>query len=353
MYTEKELNDLKTKTMIIYKITNLVNNKVYIGQTVNSFNQRYSGAGVGVERITHLKATNEHLLRAIGKYGTKNFKVEIIEQCNTVEELNSRETYYIELYDSNNDEKGYNKLGGGDNAYWNWKKVLGVYVSNEIQLERQLRDIKRVSKKTGIHYKRIVRDIHKESIFAVSKKTNAITMYPNILTFCFRDKNGKPNTNSKTDGRCNPSPMEVLIICKQMAEEEPYLLLKNKSNQTYEFYFCKQNPHIMKEYINQTENTKEKERVKKEAKKQKKQTKKTHQCQLCGKEYTIVSKYCADCKRKLHQEGSKKGREAKICVHCGKTHYRQHETCSTQCTNKLRKIRKKQECYEIEMKIPC
>ena len=340
MYTEKELNDLKTKTMVIYKITNLVNDKIYIGQTVNSFNQRYSGAGVGVERITHLKTTNEHLLRAIGKYGAKNFKVEIIEQCSTVEELNTREAHYIELYDSNNDEKGYNKLGGGGNAYWNWKTVLGACVSNEAQLERQARGIKRVSKKTGIHYKTITRDIYKEPIFAVSKKTNVITMYPNILAFCFRDRNGKPNISSRTDKRCGTSPMEVLVICKQRAEEEMYLSLKNKTNQTYEFYFCKQNPRIMEEYLKQTENIKEKERAKKEVEKQNKQIKNTHKCQLCGKEYTVASKYCADCKYKLHQESSKKGKTAKTCIHCGKTHYRQHETCSTQCTNKLRNIRK-------------
>ena len=40
--------------MEIYKITNLVNGKCYIGQTITSFNERYNFEGEGIERVLHL-----------------------------------------------------------------------------------------------------------------------------------------------------------------------------------------------------------------------------------------------------------------------------------------------------------
>ena len=94
MYTEEELLDLATLTMIIYKITNLINGKVYIGQTIRTFNKWYNGAGIGAERVLRYfeinkdNKKNEHLNNALIKYGTNNFKVEIICKCNTIEELN-------------------------------------------------------------------------------------------------------------------------------------------------------------------------------------------------------------------------------------------------------------------------
>lgn len=71
--------------MYIYKTTNLVNNKVYIGKSEKSFNPNYLGSGL----LLH---------RAIKKHGIKNFKLELIENCNTSQELNEREKYWIDFY---------------------------------------------------------------------------------------------------------------------------------------------------------------------------------------------------------------------------------------------------------------
>lgn len=118
--------DLSTTTMIIYKITNIVNGKVYIGQSQNSFNKRYDRKGEGAERVfLQHKAAKErgdsyniHLYNAMEKYGVENFTVEIIEQCKTVSKLNSREKYYIKLYNSADPDFGYNvQLGGGSRQY--------------------------------------------------------------------------------------------------------------------------------------------------------------------------------------------------------------------------------------------
>ena len=121
MYTKEELLDLATKEMIVYKMTNLINNKVYIGQTIRTFNKRYNGAGIGAERVLRYfeinkdNKKNEHLNNALIKYGTNNFKVEILCQCNTIEELNEKEKYYIDLYEARDYKKGYNCEEGGDN----------------------------------------------------------------------------------------------------------------------------------------------------------------------------------------------------------------------------------------------
>ena len=141
MYTEKELVDLATKEMVIYKITNLVNNKVYIGQTQNTFNRRYGGRGVGVERVLNYyeaqgNSRNEHLYNSINKYGVDKFKVEILCSCSSLDELNEREEYYIDLHHANNYSKGYNVLKGGDNRSWGFnqklRKILAVQTLDDV-----------------------------------------------------------------------------------------------------------------------------------------------------------------------------------------------------------------------------
>lgn len=116
--------DLKNTKMIIYKITNTVNDKCYIGQTINTFNKRYEAKGEGIERVYNYlkgltkhrkKSYNRHLLYAIEKYGFESFSIEILETCKTIAKLNSREIYYIKLYKSSNPAYGYNVQQGGEN----------------------------------------------------------------------------------------------------------------------------------------------------------------------------------------------------------------------------------------------
>lgn len=90
----------------IYKITNKVNNKVYIGQTRYTIESRWR---------QHCKNYNfEHrpqpLYKAFEKYGLDNFTVETIEEVQ-VEKLDEREMYWIAYYDSF--KNGYNATLGG------------------------------------------------------------------------------------------------------------------------------------------------------------------------------------------------------------------------------------------------
>lgn len=92
----------------IYKITNMINNKCYIGQSIH-IEQR-------LEDHKRNYQSNVHLQNSISKYGINNFKFEVIEEC--IEgRLNEREIYWIEYYDSTNRDKGYNISIGGQGGY--------------------------------------------------------------------------------------------------------------------------------------------------------------------------------------------------------------------------------------------
>ncbi len=74
--------------MIVYKIENLINGKIYVGRTVKKLNVRMS---------QHKNTTKTLIGRAIQKYGWENFRAEIIEECSSFEELVEREVYWIKI----------------------------------------------------------------------------------------------------------------------------------------------------------------------------------------------------------------------------------------------------------------
>lgn len=105
------------KTGIIYKATNLINGKSYIGQTIRSLNTR---------RGDHLRLSHNpkqvqynHLFhRAIRKYGIDNFRWEQLERC-AVTDLNDREVFHIVFHNTYapNGQCGYNMTKGGDTHF--------------------------------------------------------------------------------------------------------------------------------------------------------------------------------------------------------------------------------------------
>jgi len=94
--------------MIIYKITNKINGKIYIGQTIKSLNARISN------HISDALANkyNVHFHSALRKYGADNFEWGIIAECDDIDELNRLEIYFIGWYDTYNN--GYNMTMGGE-----------------------------------------------------------------------------------------------------------------------------------------------------------------------------------------------------------------------------------------------
>lgn len=97
----------------IYKITNLINNKKYIGQSID-IEKRWQRHKIEAQKSN----PQEILYQAIQKYGIDNFKFEVIEECNS-EQLNQREIYWIAYYHTfikDNKCQGYNMTKGGNNT---------------------------------------------------------------------------------------------------------------------------------------------------------------------------------------------------------------------------------------------
>lgn len=92
-----------TNNIGIYKITNTVNGKIYIGQSIN-LNKRIMGHKSVLSKGKH---QNSYLQHSFNKYGKDCFTFEIIEICES-DNLNTRENYWIMLYKSHESEYGYN-----------------------------------------------------------------------------------------------------------------------------------------------------------------------------------------------------------------------------------------------------
>ena len=125
----------------IYSITNKINGKMYIGQTINDFEKRWGEHKRELRKNIHC---NDKLQRAWNKYGEESFEFEVVHICDELDNLNRLEVYYIYKYNSFND--GYNLTVGGD----------GVEGCNEEERLKNLQLItQRILDKRGISIKQI------------------------------------------------------------------------------------------------------------------------------------------------------------------------------------------------------
>jgi len=134
---------MKNKIICVYKITCLINNKIYIGQTID-----YK------DRIRHHKSKlkrncndNKYLQEDYNKYGLNNFTFEILEECKE-ENLLERETYWINYYGGINNSVIYN--------------MLDMYQMNdEIKQSRQGKNNIMYGKTHSLKTKQLLRDKNK------------------------------------------------------------------------------------------------------------------------------------------------------------------------------------------------
>lgn len=102
---------------IIYKATNLENGKVYIGQTIKSLETR--------KNVHYSKYSScVYFHNALMKYPKDSWTWEVIEQCDSREELDKKEIYWIAFYNSKNSAFGYNLTDGGQGS-------RGVIITDE------------------------------------------------------------------------------------------------------------------------------------------------------------------------------------------------------------------------------
>lgn len=189
--------------MIIYKTTNLINNKIYIGKDKKN-NSKYLGSG-------------KILKRAIKKYGQENFKKEILETCIDLEHLNEREKYWIEVLTPD-----YNIAKGGDG---------GDTFTNNPNKEKIRENYRKSNKKylieNGSHWKKLDIDEkiqYKNKISEGTKKglrkrtQEEINYHKNNLSIAGLisweiDEKRRENLSKKMSGENNP--MSLVSIAKR------------------------------------------------------------------------------------------------------------------------------------------
>lgn len=100
---------INNKETGVYKIINLINNKIYVGSSSSEKDGFKDSINTHIRLLNNNKHPNKHLQSSWIKYGSKNFKFEIIETIKGKEKIIEREQFYIDYYDVTNPEKGYNK----------------------------------------------------------------------------------------------------------------------------------------------------------------------------------------------------------------------------------------------------
>lgn len=170
--------------MWIYKITNIQNQKVYIGQTIRPIEQRFH---------RHINdAMNNildtHFARAIRKYGKDNFVIEEIDSAKTQNELNEKEHYWIQYYNSVNN--GYNETDAinkcGGNTYFS-------------KTEEEMEIIKEKIRQTKVGAKNPMA----QRVKRINVKTNEIDIFDTVIS-CAKAcgiKNGKTSISTRLNGQ--------------------------------------------------------------------------------------------------------------------------------------------------------
>lgn len=99
---------------VIYKITNIITNKIYIG-SASYYDKRI---GTHIHRLRKNDHDNMYLQNAYNKYGESSFEFEIIEHCEK-DNLLEKEQYWLDYYKSYDRENGYNlvKIAGSNRGY--------------------------------------------------------------------------------------------------------------------------------------------------------------------------------------------------------------------------------------------
>lgn len=172
------------KTNEVYKITNKVNGKIYIGIT----NQ-----GSGVRYYKHWSDARKGdpcpIHKAMTKYGKENFTLEIIDFADTYDELKEKEKFYIKKFNSMDRSVGYNLTEGGDGTFGRLhseetkekirQKALGRKASEEAKKRMSESRKGKCSAKMKSHLQEISK-IRCHKVYQYDKDLNFIAEYESI-----------------------------------------------------------------------------------------------------------------------------------------------------------------------------
>jgi group I intron endonuclease len=124
--------------VIVYKITNTVNGKVYVGQTTKPEIEIRWKQHIWFSQARNQRTYKSALQNAIRKYGADKFTIEFLHRAKTRKELNAMETFFILLHQSHDPENGYNMTLGGENlGYWTGKKRSQASIDKQMATKRE------------------------------------------------------------------------------------------------------------------------------------------------------------------------------------------------------------------------
>lgn len=186
-------------SFLIYKITNTVNNKIYVGLTEQTLEQRWHNHMVRLKR----KIKNNYIIyNAMKKHGVENFSIELIEKCNSEEHMKQRETELIAELNTL-PPNGYNMaLGGSVN---NMKSPI-VY-ENHAKITRSKEWRERVSKQ----WKDVPKTDEQKKLYSEQKMGEKNPMY------------GKRPPNAKCIAMCDVLTDEILRVFETVKKANQFL----------------------------------------------------------------------------------------------------------------------------------
>lgn len=187
----------------IYKFTNKINNKCYIGQAQN-LKVRVQGH----INNSRLNKRNKHFYCSIQKHGIENFEVEILQEGKfTKQELDQMEITYIRLFKSQNQKLGYNIRVGGSTS-------TGFKHSEE---SKQLMSKNRKGKGSDKLKGRIKSEEHKKKISESKKGKPNYKMRGIVRSVEYRKKSSESHKGQKAWNKGLPSPYKGI---KQSEEQK-------------------------------------------------------------------------------------------------------------------------------------
>lgn len=162
----------------IYKITNKINQKIYIGKTLSSIEERFK---------EHQKESKKNrsekrpLYDAMNKYGIENFSIELVEEV-PIENLSDREIYWIDFYQSYHN--GYNATCGGEGKQlYDYNAIVKAYLSGKLvkelaqEFECSKDTISQALKLANVDSKINGKKNLRKSVIAIDKNNNIINSF--------------------------------------------------------------------------------------------------------------------------------------------------------------------------------
>ena len=171
----------------IYKITNTINGKMYIGKTELTIEKRFQQHCKDSQRD---KMSNRPLQKAMRKYGVEFFSIEEIEDTDSPEE---REIYWIEFYGTF--KNGYNATMGGDGKkYIDYDLVVATY--------QELKNATKTAEKLGISQDSVIKILNNRKVHIYSSEEISIRQFGKITNMYSLDGEflqSFPSTNAAAE----------------------------------------------------------------------------------------------------------------------------------------------------------